>query len=74
MTKKKRKRWENQIRSVKKSLRASENRFFGVSENAWVHHKDRFRGCWINPYFYDEDGRKYKMNFCGMGGWYRDYE
>ena len=47
MTKKKRKRWENRIRSVKKSLRASENRFFGVSENAWVHHRDVFKGRWI---------------------------
>jgi hypothetical protein len=47
MTKKKRKRWENRIRSVKKSLRASENRFFGVSENAWVHRRDAFRRCQV---------------------------
>jgi hypothetical protein len=73
MTKKKRKRWENRIRSVKKSLRASENRFFGVSENAWVHHRDGFKPIEIDPYLYDEKGRRYKMEFCGMRGLYRVY-
>ena len=73
MTKKQRKKLENQISSVKKSLRASEKRFFRRTEKPWVHPRYQFKSCWIEPVFYDEEGRRYKKEFGGMR-WYRVYE
>lgn len=74
MTKKQSRKLAGRIRSVKKSLRAYESRYYDRSKDTWTLSEYWAKERAQAQRRLDEMERVYKEHSCGMRGYYRDNE
>jgi hypothetical protein len=74
MTKKQSRKLASRIRSVKKSLRVSEGRYFEYCKDTWTLSKYYAEERAMGQKLTDELDRIYRETCCGMKGCYRGYK